>query len=358
MEVSIKGPKDGFVEELPTNVALVRKRLRTNSLCYEQFKIGTRSKSRVALLYIEDIIQPEILGEARERLLNFQIDALFSGSQLEEILSDSSSSLFPLIDYTGRPDYVADCLIHGRFAIIVDGSPIAVIAPANLTLLFKTPEDIYLPYYYVTFERILRWIALVISMLLPGFWVALSAFNIDQLPFPLLATVTIARIGLPLPTPLEAFMMMGLFELFREAGARLPKSIGQTVAVVGGIIIGDAAIRAGLASTTMLVVSSLTAVATFTFVNQTLSGSVSVIRLYVLLLSSTLGMYGFVLGTFTIVLYLSKLESFGVPYLSPLSPIKFKDILSALFMKPISKSNLRPEIMQTEDTTRQKRNPS
>jgi hypothetical protein len=151
-------------------------------------------------------------------------------------------------------------------------------------------------------------------------------------------------------------MMIGLFELFREAGARLPKAVGQTVAVVGGIIIGDAAIRAGLASTTMLVVSSLTAVATFTFVNQTLSGAVSIIRLFVLLLSSMLGMYGFILSTITIILYLSKLESFGIPYLSPLSPIKFKDILSALFKKPISKSNLRPKILQTEDTTRQKGN--
>jgi hypothetical protein len=350
-EISIKGPRDAFVENLNTNVALVRKRLKTTSLCYEQFTIGTRSESKVALLYMEDFIRPEIIKEARKRLKHIDIEALLGSSQFEEILSDSSYSLFPLLTYTGRPDFVVDCLTRGRFAIIVDDSPIAVIAPVNLSLLMKSPEDIYSPVQIVWFELFIRNAGLVIALFLPGFWLALASYNMEQLPFPLLATLVMARHGLPLPGPLEAFLMIGLFELFKEAGIRLPKAVGQTIAVVGGIIVGDAVIRAGLASTTMLVVSGLTAVATFTLVNQTLSSAVSIARLFIMLSSSLLGMYGFILSSITLVLYFAKLESFGVPYLAPLSPISPKELFAAIFKIPLKYSK-RPQFVQKEDTNR------
>lgn len=351
-EISIKGSKDAFVESLQTNVALVRSRLRTTSLRYEQFTIGTRSESKVALLYIEDFIRPEILAEARTRLNDIETDTLLGSSQLEELLSDSCYSLFPLLSYTGRPDFVVDCLVHGRFAILVEGSPMAVIAPVNLTLLLKSPEDIYSPFYIVSFELFIRIIGLMIALYLPGFWVALATYNMEQLPFQLLATLVMTRHGLPLPGPLEAFLMLGLFELFREAGIRLPKGVGQTIAVVGGIIVGDAVITAGLASTTMLVVCALTAVATFTIVNQTLGGAVTIVRFIVLLCSALLGMYGFILASIAIVLYLSKLESFGVPYLSPVSPLKPKDLLAAIFKKPLKNSS-KPKFLWEADSNKQ-----
>ncbi|MEK5645414.1 spore germination protein [Paenibacillus cellulositrophicus] len=351
-EISIKGPKDGFVEELPTNVALIRKRLRTNSLCYEQFTVGKRSNSKVALLYIEDIIQPEIVKEAKKRLKHINMDNIMGSSQLEKIISDYSFTLFPLLDYSGRPDYVADCLVHGRFAVIVDGAPNAIIGPANLTLLLKSPEDAYFPFYYSTLGMILRFIGLVTSLFLPGFWIALSSYNVEQIPYPLLATISMSRIGLPIPGPIEAILMIGMFELFREAGERLPKAVGQTVAVVGGIVVGDAAIRAGLASTTLLVVSAVTAVSSFTLVNQSLVGSVSIVRLFVLMCSSVLGMYGFILSTIAVILYLSRLESFGVPYLAPLSPLTWKDFIAAIIRKPWNTIDRRPEILHTQDSTR------
>ncbi|MGG1516318.1 spore germination protein [Paenibacillus oryzisoli] len=352
-EISIKGPKDAFVEELSTNVALVRKRLRSNSLCYEQFTIGKRSQSKVALLYVEDITQTQIVDEARLRLQHIDMDLLFSSSQLEEILSDSSRSLFPLLHYTTRPDFVVDCLTRGRFVVIVEGSPTSVIGPANLTLLLKTPEDFYIPYYMSSFGLLFRFAGLVISLFLPGFWAALASFNLDQLPYPFVATISLSRIGLPMPAPLEGFLMIALFELFREAGERLPKAVGQTVAVVGGIVVGDAAIRAGLASTTFLVIGAITAVSSFTLVNQSLVGTVSILRLFVLICSSTLGIYGFNLSVITIVVYLASLKSFGVPYLAPLSPIHWKDAIMALFRKPWYKKTLRSEILQTKDSTRQ-----
>lgn len=352
-EISIKGPKDAFVEELSTNVALVRKRLRSNSLCYEQFTIGKRSRSKVALLYIEDITNTQIVDEVRARLQHIELDLLFSSSQLEEILSDSSRSLFPLLHYSTRPDFVVDCLVRGRFSVIVEGAPTAVIGPANLTLLLKTPEDAYIPFYMSTFGLLFRFAGLVISLLLPGFWAALASFNLEQLPYPFVATIALSRIGLPMPAPLEGFLMIALFELFREAGERLPKAVGQTVAVVGGIVVGDAAIRAGLASTTFLVIAAITAVSSFTLVNQSLVGTVSIIRLFVLLCGSTLGIYGFNLSVIAIIVYLASLKSFGVPYLAPLSPIHWKDVVMALLRKPWYMKNQRAEILQTKDTTRQ-----
>jgi len=351
-EVSIKGPKDGFVEEVGCNVALIRKRLPTKSLCYEQFRVGKRSNSKVALLYIQDIASADIIDEVRKRLKKIEIDAILGSSQLEKMIADYSGSLFPLLDFTGRPDYAADCLIHGRFVVIADGSPNAIIGPANLTLLLKSPEDAYFPFYYASLGILLRLVGLVLSLLLPGFWTALSAFNVEQIPYPLVATISLSRIGLPLPGPLEAVMMITMFELFREAGERLPKAVGQTVAVVGGIVVGDAAIRAGLASTTLLVVSAVTAVSSFTLVNQSLVGSVSLIRYFVLICSSVLGMYGFMLSTIAIIVYLSRLESFGVPYLAPLSPITWKDFMSAITRKSWFAINKRPEILSPKDATR------
>lgn len=352
-EISLKGPRDAFTEEIATNIALIRKRLRTPSLCNEPFEIGTRSQTRVSLLYIRDIANPNIIQEARNRLNGIHVDALLSSAQLEEGLSDRSSTLFPLIDYIGRPDFIAECLLRGRFAVIVDGSPMALIAPSNLTEQLKSPEDLHLTFYFVSFERALRLVGLFVAIFAPGFWVALSTFNMEQLPFPLLATVVTSRIGLPTSAPLEAILMLFLFEIFREAGIRLPKAVGQTIAVVGGLIIGDAAIRAGLASPTMLIASSVTAVATFTLVNQSLSGAVSILRLFVLLCSSIVGLFGFFISMFFIVVYLAGLRSFGLPYLAPLSPVTFRALLPALLAQPWSSEKRRPGMLDPIDSTKE-----
>jgi len=355
-EISIKGPRDGFTEAIETNIALVRKRLKTPSLGVEYFQLGTRSVTSVALLYMTDITNRDLLDEARNRLEKIEIDGILSSQLLEEALADSSYSLFPLIEYMGRPDYIAAGLLRGRFAIVVDGSPMVLMAPSNIMTLLKSPEDLHLPFYYVTLERLLRIIGLIVAIFFPGFWVAISAFNLDQIPFPLLATIVVARLGLPLSGPVDLFLMIALFELFREAGMRLPKAVGQTVAVVGGLIVGEAAINAGLTGPTTLVVSAVTAVATFTLVNQSLSGAVTFIRLFVLTLSCLFGMLGFFLSVFLIVVYLSSLTSFGLPYLSPISPIRFKEALLATLAFPRKWYKMRPAMNRPRDPTRQGEN--
>lgn len=344
LELSLKGPRDGFVEKLSTNIALVRMRMRTPNMHVEYFVLGTESRTEVALVYKIDQIRPELVEEARRRLKAIHRPNLNGAGELEELLSDKPRSLFPLLDYVGRPDFVAQSLMKGRFAVLTDGTPSALIGPGNLTLLIKSPEDAHLPFYYVSLERLLRLLGLFISMFLPGFWVSISAFNTDQIPFTLLATITNARIGLPISATMEMFLMLALFELFREAGVRLPRPVGQTVSVVGGLIIGDAAIRAGMTSPTMLVVAAVSAVSTFMLVNQSLAGSVSLIRFFVLIASSTFGMCGYFISLFAVILYMCSLESFGQPYMAPLAPIRFRQVVTAIFQKPviISRSGRRP----------------
>lgn len=334
MELSLKGPRDGFVEQLSTNVALVRKRLRTPQMHVQYLRIGTHSQTEVAILHLDDKAKPKLVKETIERIENIHIPSLNGAGHLEELVSDRPFSFFPLVDYVGRPDYVVQSMMNGRVAILVDGAPAALIAPGNFLLLIKSPEDMHLPFYFVTLERLLRLIGLVLSICLPAFWIALCSFNTDQIPFQLLATITISRMGLPLSSTMEMFLMLTMFELFREAGVRLPRPVGQTVSVVGGLIVGDAAIRAGLTSPTMLVVAAVTAVSTFTLVNQSLAGTVSIIRYLVLILASALGMFGFMVGTLAVIIYICSLESFGMPYMTPIAPPNFKQWFTALFQLP------------------------
>ncbi|WP_308634836.1 spore germination protein [Paenibacillus silvisoli] len=334
LELSIKGPRDGFVEEIETNMALIRKRLRSPKLHVEWYTIGSESLTRIGLLSMKGIVSESVLEEARSRIKSIEIAVLHGAGELEEIISDKSLALVPLIDYVGRADFVVQSLMNGRFAILVNGSPAALIAPVNVSLLVKSPEDAYQPFYFVAFERTLRLFSFLFAGLLPGFWLGLLAFNNDQIPFALLATVTMSRIGLPLSPQMEMFIMMLMFEIFREAGVRLPRAVGQTVTVVGGLIVGDAAIRAGLTSPAMLVITAVTAVSTFTLVNQSLNGSVTVFRVFIMLAAAFLGLFGFFLSTFGVLLYLCTLESFGMPFMKPLAPFEFKKTLTAVWQLP------------------------
>ena len=221
--------------------------------------------------------------------------------------------------------------------------------------LIKSPEDTNMPFHIVTIQRTMRLAGLLIAVFLPGFYIALTSYNIEQLPTPLLATIMNSRTGLPLSIPLEAFMMLFLFEVFHEAGIRLPKSVGQTITVVGGLIVGDSAIRAGITSPTMVVMVAVTIIATFTLVNQVLAGTTSIVRLYVLTLSSLLGMFGFFIALFSLVLHLATLECYGVPYLAPISPYVSRDVWEGLMRKPVRNMFRRPKVLRTQDPTRKGR---
>ncbi|NHN31502.1 spore germination protein [Paenibacillus agricola] len=356
-EISIHGPKDGFVENIAINVALIRKRIRSHSLCYETSTLGRRTRTKVGLLYIQDIISPELLNEVKKRLSKIDVDGLQSINQIEEKITDYKYSLLPLFDYTGRPDKAVSSLLAGRFVIIVDGNPMVLMGPGTLLLLLKSPEDLYFSFGYISFARLIRGLSFFLSIIMPGAWVALTSFHPDQIPFRLMATVASARIGLPFSGQVELFILLVLLEIFREAGLRLPSSIGQTLTVVGGLVIGDAAIRAGLSSPSVVVVGAIVAVTGSTLVSQSLSGAVSVLRFALFFISAVFGMYGLIIGLVLLIGYMSSLRSFGVPYMSPLSPPVFKEMARAVFRLPWSQYKERPDELHTIDSDRQGEDP-
>jgi len=352
-EISIKGPKDGFVESAITNIALIRKRVRSDALCCETTLIGRRTRTKVSILYFKDILNPNLLIELRKRLNKIDIDGLYSIHQLESFLADQKYSIFPLLDYTGRPDKAVSSLLSGRFIIIVDGIPLILVGPANLSLLVDSPEDLHFNFQYVTFARMIRFISFLVSILLPGVFVALTAFHPDQIPFRLMATIATARMGLPFSSQVELGLLILMLEMFREAGVRLPSTIGQTLTVVGGLIIGDAAIRAGLASPSVVVVGSITAVTGVTLVNQSLSGAVSVLRIGIYLSACFFGMYGVVLSFILLIGYMSRLTSFGLPFLAPISPPVFRDLIFVIFRLPVNLMKKRQQMLHTIDKDNQ-----
>ncbi|MBU8732158.1 spore germination protein [Cytobacillus pseudoceanisediminis] len=352
LETSIRGPKDGFVEDLQTNISLIRRRLNTSTLCVEKYTIGKRSKTKVALMYIEDIIDQRVLEEIHKRMGKVELDILTSIHELDSLIRDRPFSIFPSLDYTGRPDFIVQALNQGRFAILVEGNPTVTFAPVSLLLQTKSPEDHYINYAFVSLERIIRMIGITVSGFLPGVWIAFSAFNIEQIPYLMVATISVSRFGLPLSAPIEMFIILLLFELFNEAGIRLPRAIGQTVAVLGGLIVGDAAIRAGLTSPTMLVVSAITYISSFTLVNQSLSSAITIVRFIVIIVSTFLGLFGVIVCYILTVLYLSTLSSFGVPYLSSIAPISWRESVKAFLMLPVQFYKSRASATSPEDPTR------
>ncbi|MDM5326106.1 spore germination protein [Neobacillus sp. CF12] len=352
LETSIRGPKDGFVEDIKTNISLIRRRLNTESLCLEKYMIGKRSRTKVVLIYIEDLIDQRVLDEIHTRLDKVELDILTSIYELEAYVRDRPYSIFPSMDYTGRPDFIVQALNQGRFALLVDGNPNVILAPVHLLLQIKSPEDTYISYAYVSLERIIRLLGVFISAFLPGAWIAFSAFNIEQVPYLLVATISVSRFGLPLSTPIEMFIVLFLFELFNEAGVRLPRAIGQTVAVLGGLIVGDAAIRAGLTSPTMLVVAAITYISSFTLVNQNLSTAITILRFVIILLSTFFGLFGVIISFILTTFYFSTISSFGAPYIGAVSSISVKEFIKSLFMAPRQFYKSRTTITSPDDPTR------
>jgi hypothetical protein len=226
------------------------------------------------------------------------------------------------------------------------------MAPVNLLMLTKSPEDSYISYAYATLERVIRMLGLIISAFLPGLYIAFSSFNIEQIPYLLVATISVARFGLPLSAPIEMIIVLFLLELFNEAGVRLLRAIGQTVAVLGGLIVGDAAIRAGLTSPAMLVAAAITYISSFTLVNQTLSSGITILRFITIILSAFFGLFGVLIGFILTVFYFSTITSFGVPYLGSLAPISLRETIKAFFMAPRQFYKSRTSVTSPEDPTR------
>jgi spore germination protein KA len=352
VESTILGSRDDFIEDINVNLSLIRKRLRTTTLVFEEFNIGKRSQTKLLLLYMDDIVNKDTLAQIKDDLSSISIDGLTSGTQLEELIVDNPYGLFPRHKYTGKPDFAVQNLLSGRFVILIDGVATAYITPTNFHLLFKSSEDREITYIFASFERFLRVSGLLVSTLLPGIWIAITTIHQDQMPLTLLATVVETRRGVPFPPALEAIGMLVLFDLFREAGVRLPMAIGQILSVVGGLIIGDAAIRSGLTSPSMLVIIALSTVSTFTLIDQSLIGTISIIRLFSIFMASILGFFGVLVSFYYFLSYLGSIQIYGVAYLNGLNEFNKGTFLKTFFKLPDSQMKSRPEDLNLNDVTR------
>lgn len=352
-ESTIRGTKEGFVEVVRVNTSILRRLIMHPRLRIEETKVGALSRTKVAITYIDGLASEELLHEVRHRLRRIDTDAIRESGNLEEYIEDAPLSPFPTVLRTERPDKVAGALLEGRVALFTEGTPFALILPVTFFMYLTSPEDYFERFFVGTFLRMLRTAGLFMSLSLPAFYVAITTFHQEMLPTPLILSIAAQRKGVPFPALAEALLMELTFELLREAGVRLPRVVGPAVSIIGALVLGDAAIRAGLVSPAMVVVVAFTGIASFATPVFSLAIGVRLLRFLMMLLSATLGLFGIVAGFFALLIHLVSLRSFGIPYLEPFAPMVVSDVKDTLVRAPWWALDRRPQLLAQEEPTRQ-----
>lgn len=353
-ETVIRGSREGFTETIRFNTALVRRRIRDTRLKVEPSQVGVRSKTDMAIMYIDDIVNQDVLEELKTRLKEVNIDAILDSGYIEQFIEDDKTTPFPQIQSTERPDVVAAALYEGRIAIFVDNSPFALIVPAVLAHFFQSPDDYYNRWISGSVVRIIRLFAIVLSLILPASYVAMTSFHTGLIPTKLAYAIAASREGVPFAAYVEALLMEAALAFLIEAIIKLPKPVGSTIGIVGGLIIGQSAVSAGLVSPIMVIVLGLTAITTFLIPNYTVTTAFSYFRVMLILLSSLLGLYGIMLGLIFLLIHLTRIESFGIPYLAPAVNTVMKDLKDLYVRMPLKDFKERPEFLEPNDKVRQK----
>nr|WP_245757895.1 spore germination protein [Alteribacillus iranensis] len=351
-ESLIRGPRAGFIEDIGTNAAMIRREIHDPSLRMKTHQIGERSKKTLAVFYIDGVIHPEILAEMNRRLDSINIDSAIDSGYVEEWIEDSFLSPFPQIINTERPDKSAAAILQGKAVILVDGSPFALIAPIALGNVLQSPEDYYERWMIGSFIRLLRYLGAFFSLFLPGLYIALVSYHQDLIPSELAFSIAATREGVPFPVVVEAALMVITMEFLREAGARLPQTIGQTIGIVGGLVIGDAAVQAGIVSPIMVIVIALTAIATFSIPLYSVAIAFRLIRFAIMIGAAIFGLYGIVLVYIMVNIHIVNLKSFGIPYSTPFAPTFKHDWKDLVIRAPLTTLVKRPSFLQTKDQRR------
>ncbi|MFB4261364.1 spore germination protein [Shouchella clausii] len=342
VEFSVVGPKEAFVEPLSTNINLVRKRLPIPDLVITERIVGHLSKTKVAILHIDGITNNQVVQTVTQRIEDIGFDEIIDSSYIAQLISDDSNSIFPQLIDTERPDRVAAMLAEGKVAVIVDGSPHALTGPTSFVEFFSAFEDYFLPWPLASAFRLIRLCAVLFSILSTALYVAVMTYHYEMIPTQLLNTLVSSRSGIPFPPIFEALILEVVIELLREAGARLPNKIGQTIGIVGGIVIGTAAVEAGLTSNILLIIVALTALASFTTPIYQMGNTIRLIRFPFILAAQWLGFLG-VAACFALILsHLLVLTSLGQPYLAPIYPLRATDLKDSFFRLPFYKQKKRP----------------
>ncbi len=352
MEKVLRGPKEGFTESIMVNLSLIRRKLRTPDLKFKFREIGARSKTKVCLCYIETLISDEILLELEKRLDKIDIDGVLSSNYIEELIRDSPLSPFKTVGNTERPDVVAAKLLEGRIAVLVDGAPSSLTLPYVFMEYFQAAEDYYENYWYSSINRLIRCLGEFLTTSIPAIYVALITYHQEMIPTPLLLSIISARKGVPFPTIVESLVLLLTFEIIREAGIRMPSPMGQSVSIVGALILGQAAIEARIFSAPMVIIVAATGITGL--LNIKLKGASIVVRLSLTLLSAFMGWYGFIFGVTGVLIYLFSMRSFGVPYMLEYGSINPLDLKDTFIRAPWWYMNIRPKQIAAKNVIRQK----
>lgn len=330
-ETAVRGPRDGFNESIAINISLIRRRLRTPNLWIEDFTVGSLTRTRVSLLYIKGLVHEELIDEIRQRIRRIRIDGILESLQIEEFIEDHPFSLFPLVNRTERPDRVVSMLLEGRAAIMVDGTPFVLCAPAEFTMMLQAPDDYYEKAPSGSILGVLRYLAFWGSILIPGLYIAVLTFHHELIPTELFIRIVASGEGVPFPVAIEVFLMEFVFEVLREAGLRLPRAIGSAVTIVGALILGDTSINAGIASPPVVIVVALTAISSFSTPNFSFSLAARLTRFGFILVGGFYGLFGMQFGFLLLLVFLTSLRSFGYPYFAPFGPLIVSDLKDMIY---------------------------
>ncbi|MER2060191.1 MAG: spore germination protein [Niallia sp.] len=349
----VRGPREGFSENLRVNTALIRRKIKDPNLWMESKIIGTRTKTNIEIMYINGVANGKIVKELHLRLDRIEIDGILESGNIEELIEDDAYSPFPTIFNTERPDVVAAALLEGRIAILVDGTPFVLIVPALFVQFFQASEDYYQRADISSFIRLLRFGSFGISLLAPALFIAITTFHQTMLPPALLISLTAQREGVPFPAFFEALLMELTFEILREAGVRMPRSIGSAMSIVGAFVIGTAAVEAGVISAAMVIIVSITAIASFVSPTYDIAIAVRLLRFGFMGLAATFGLFGITVGLIALILHLCSIRSFGIPYMSPLAPFNISDQKDTFIRLPKWKMFTRPRLINQQNIVRQ-----
>ncbi len=347
VEKTINGPKDAFVENYVKNVGLIRRRIKSNELVVKEMIIGKYTKTKVGVLYMDDLVEPKLLNLVLDRINKIETDDLLDSSYLRTFLSKNNSA-FPMSEMTERPDLTCMYLLEGKIAIVVDTSPFVLLIPVFFVDFFHSPEDYYQKSKNISLTRIIRLISFFISILTPAFYIAITTYNHETIPSELLLNLAAQRSGVPFPAFFEAILMIITFEILRESDIRLPSQMGSAISILGGIILGDAAVAAGIVSPIMVIVIALTAIASLIFSHLDMVNAIRLWRIIFMLFAAIFGLIGIYMCLFLFVTILAGYKSFGKPYLYPMAPINFK-LLKDSFIKVKSKQDVKNPLLVKDE---------
>ncbi|WP_082197979.1 spore germination protein [Bacillus sp. FJAT-26390] len=351
-EQVIRGPREGFIEPLGTNISLIRYRLQSPDLRIQTMEIGRRTKSKVAICYMDGITNPELVKEVNTRLSKIDIDGVLDSGYLEQFIEDNHYSPFPQVQYTERPDKVVANLLEGRVSILVDGSPLALVVPTVFSQFYQTVEDYTERFVLMSSIRFARLIALMFSLIFPSIYVSIISFNPELIPTEFAVAVAGGRAGVPFPAVIEVMIIEISMEVLREATIRLPQQVGGALSIVGVLVIGQAAVAAGFSSPITIVIIALTTIGSFATPAYNAALALRLLRFPLIIMAGTFGLYGVMIGLILIANHLLSMKSFGVPYLSPLIPAEIQGFKDLLVRGPLWAMSKRPSFLQPVDPTR------